>query len=161
MIVFTVHEPPSPPQDRAEHADALELVRDGFNPYALAVAPLWLAAHKLWLALAGYAALVGALLGGLYLIEAGPMYMRVAVGAVHLLVALEGSTIRRWTLDRAGWRMIGTATGHTADDAERRFLDSWLEGRPIVPHAGKRPGTIAAGPATGSLLGRLLGRSSA
>lgn len=133
MIVFTVHEPPNPPADRAEQAEALEFVRDGFSTYALAFAPLWLAAHRLWLALAGYVFLAGVLVGALDLAGAPALYQRFAIGVVHLLVALEGDTIRRWTLDRAGWRMIGSATGTTADEAERRFLDAWLAGKSIVP----------------------------
>lgn len=159
MIVFTVHEPPSPPADRADHADALEFVRDGFSPVALAVAPIWLAAHKLWLALAAYAVVVAAVLGGLYLAGVGPLFMRIAVGAVHLLVALEGATIRRWTLDRAGWRMIGSATGRTADDAERRFLDEWLPDQVGTTSTVGRPPVGGTSSAAGSVFGRLLGRT--
>lgn len=157
MIAFTVHEPPNPPSDRAEHAEALEFVRDGFSTIALAFAPLWLAAHRLWLGLAGYAALAGLLVGGLHLAGVPALYQRLALGLVHLLVALEGDSIRRWTLDRAGWRMIGSATGHTADDAERRFLDAWLPEQRTAPRTATRVRAETGRFLPSGLVGRMFG----
>src|ERR1700712_5643465 len=52
MPVYTVHAPAA---DDGE-ADRFTFVRDGFHFWAFVFGPLWLARHRLWLALLGYIA---------------------------------------------------------------------------------------------------------
>jgi hypothetical protein len=71
--------------------------------------------------------------------------------AVNLILGFEADSIQRLTLDRRGWRMIGTATGRNRDTCERRFFDAWLPTQPmLIPdasamqrHGFGRPGTLA------------------
>ena len=53
MPVFTVHAPVANGAD-AEAADSFAFVRDGFHFWAALFGPLWLAWHRLWLALIGW-----------------------------------------------------------------------------------------------------------
>jgi hypothetical protein len=65
--------------------------------------------------------------------------------ALHVLIGFEADQIQRWTLSRNGWQMIGSITGDSALDCERRFLDAWLPGEPML-----RPEALSASHFTGS-----------
>jgi len=43
-----------------------------------------------------------------------------------LLVGLEAGTLRRFALNRRGWKNLGVVSGDDLEDAERRFFDAWL-----------------------------------
>ena len=45
---------------------------------------------------------------------------------LNLLIGFEADTLRRWALDRSGWRMLGSVSGRTVAECERRFFDGWL-----------------------------------
>lgn len=126
VVAYTVHEPPEPPQDPAERAESLVFVKDGMSWFALFLAPLWMLGHRLWLALLGYlvvAVAIGAVIG---LSNASATWAVMANLALNLIVALEADAIQRWSLDRKGWRMIGTVEGASARECERRFFERWL-----------------------------------
>src|SRR5947199_7926058 len=54
MPVYTVHGPMANVTQARSAADRLVFVRDGFHFWAFLFGPLWLAWHRLWLALLGY-----------------------------------------------------------------------------------------------------------
>ena len=113
MLTFTVHEPPNPPADRVDRAESLIFIKDGFSWAAALFAPIWLIAHRLWWPLLGFVVLSG---------------------------GFEADTLRRWALERRGWRMLGTVTGKTAAECERRFFETWLPSQPIIaPRTDPRP----------------------
>lgn len=129
---YTVHEPRDGPSDRLERAEQLVFVRDGFSWSAALLAPLWMIANRLWLALLCYLAfLVGSqlLLSVLGLAQQAGGW---TVIALHLLIGFEGDAIRRWTLRRRGYALVGSVSGRTRDECERRFFDDWLKDRPYV-----------------------------
>jgi hypothetical protein len=154
MLTFTVHEPPNPPADRIERADKLVFVKDGFSWMAALFAPLWMLVNRLWWALLGYIVAIVALrlaqkYGGLTENTVGLMTF-----GLNLLVGFEADTLRRWALDRKGWLMLGSVSGRTVDECERRFFDGWLPSQPILRPAGG--GTSSPGrrwPLIGSLRG--------
>jgi hypothetical protein len=45
---------------------------------------------------------------------------------------LEADTLRRWSLERRGWRTLGTVSGKKTAECERRFFDAWLPAQPIL-----------------------------
>ena len=57
--------------------------------------------------------------------------------ALNVLVGFEADTLRRWALERRGWHTLGTVSGKTATECERRFFDAWLPNQPILT-AGAR-----------------------
>ncbi len=44
---------------------------------------------------------------------------------IALLVGLEAGALRRWTLERRGWKTHGFVVGDDLEDAERRFFGQW------------------------------------
>ena len=52
--------------------------------------------------------------------------------ALNLMIGFEADTLRRWALERRGWRTLGSVTGKTAAECERRFFESWLPTQPII-----------------------------
>jgi Protein of unknown function (DUF2628) len=161
MSTFTVHVPPLRPGESAADPERFVFVRDGFYVWALLLAPLWLLVHRLWIALAGYVALN--ILTGLVLKLLGaPQGAQFAGGLlIALLVGLEGGTLRRWTLSRRGWKLIGFAVGDDLESAERRFFAAWPQNSaarnavtpaPLAPEKFAAPGWRAP-PAPSDVIG--------
>jgi hypothetical protein len=154
MLTFTVHEAPNPPADRADRAAALAFVRDGFCWTAALFAPFWMLAHGLWWPLLGYV-----VAGGLIELvrQTGPLdpgWIALAWAALHLLVGFEAHSLRRWTLAERGWTTLGTVSGRTAEDCERRFFDLWLPTQPVIaPPAASAAATSARKSLTDALSG--------
>jgi hypothetical protein len=145
LRVYTVHEPADPPADRIDRAEALRFVREGFTWTAALFAPLWMIFRGLWLALIIYLVAVVALGLLASVIGLSEELRTVMFLALHVLIGFEADQIERWTLARNGWRMIGSITGDSAVDCERRFLNAWLPGEPML-----RPETLSASHFTGS-----------
>ena len=129
-VVYTVHEPPEPRVDRLDRAEDLAFVRDGFSWAAALFAPIWLLLKRLWLAFLVYVVTVVALGLGFAALDA-EHWTGWAILALHLLVGFEADTLRRRRLERRGWRLVGTVTGPSLVDCERRFLEDWLPRQPL------------------------------
>lgn len=152
MLTFTVHEPPNPPPDRLDRADALVFVKDGFSWGAAVLAPLWMLAHRLWWPLLGYIALSGAFELFRWGTGFDQRWIVLATVALNLLVGFEADTLKRWALEKRGWRTLASVSGRTVDECERRFFEAWLPGQPIIaPAAASAP--ARRWPVIGSLLG--------
>jgi hypothetical protein len=135
MPTYTVHAPP-PREGRNVEPERFRFVRDGFHFWAFLLAPLWLLFRRLWLVFVLYVIVTVAL--EVALTAAGlPGYVKAIAGLlVALFVGLEAGGLRRWTLDRRGWTMLGFVTGDDLDDAERRFFTAWrTRGAAITPVA--------------------------
>jgi hypothetical protein len=105
MRVWTVHV-------RQGHETIL--VREGFAILAFLFPMLWFLVNRMWLVLVLYLAL-GAIFGAATqaLPEAA---IAVAALAVQLLVGFHARDLRRWTLERRGWRMIGVVAAKGGED---------------------------------------------
>lgn len=153
MLTFTVHEPPNPPADRVERAERLVFVKDGFTWGAALFAPLWMIVHRLWWPLLAYLVLSG-LAGTLQgLIGFDPDWLTLAAIGVAALIGFEAGTLRRWTLDRQGWRTLGSVSGRSLAECERRFFEGWLPEQPLVAAPPARSQPPRKWPVIGSLLG--------
>jgi Protein of unknown function (DUF2628) len=151
MQTYTVHEGPTPASDRVARAEALRFIKDGFAFPAFVAGPIWLLANKLWLGAIGYVAVAALILAahewlGLAMLPA------IAAGiGLHLLIGFEADTIERANLEQQGWSSIGSVCGTSSLDCERRFIETWLPGQPIlagktVPHSAPAP-IAPSGPA--------------
>ena len=139
MAVYTVHQPP--PRKRESGSDPVRFtfVRDGFSFLAFLFGPLWMLSHRLWLVLVGYLVVAGALQFALAKIDASGN-ANVLVGVLlALLVGFEAASLRRWTLDRRGWRNLGVVVADDLELAERRFFDAWITEAP-APRPAPAPG---------------------
>jgi len=133
MATWTVHAPEGD-LGEAIAADRLVFAREGFAWAALFLPFLWAPFHRLWVVCLGW-------LGAIAAIEAADLLAGDAVGTVlsiafALWFAASANDLRRWTLERRGWRLVGLASGADLDEAEARFF---------VKAAGEK-GTIAVLP---------------
>lgn len=159
-LAFTVHERPDPTLDRLDRAEALVLVKDGFSWGAFLFGPLWLAGNRLWRGLAGYLALVGAASAGLDAVGASDTWITLAILAVHVALGYEADTLQRAALARRGWQQIGSVTGRSRSDCERRFFDGWLAAQPMLAAREAPASTTGAEARPARRRWRLLGRRS-
>jgi len=139
MRTYTIHEPPEPPADRVDRAERLVFVKDGFSWAAALFAPLWFLLHRLWWPLLAYVAVSAALKFAQQTASLDARWLGLAGLGLNLLIGFEADTLRRWGLERRGWRLIGTVTGVSTTDCERRFFDSWLPSQPILATASTTP----------------------
>jgi hypothetical protein len=126
MSVYTVHEPPIGAAEASPDAERFVFVREGFSFWAFIAAPLWMLWHRMWLVLLGYVLLAVILTSVLVVLGASATALVIVGFAIALLIGLEASTLRRFTLWRRGWRNVGIISGAGVEDAERRFFDAWL-----------------------------------
>jgi len=122
MPVYTVHAPTADNADIAA-TDRFAFVRDGFRFWAALLGPLWLAWHRLWLALIGWIVVMIAIEVGLARLGAGGTAFFLATVLLALLMGFEASSIRRWTLSRRNWRQLDIVVADSEEAAERRFFD--------------------------------------
>jgi hypothetical protein len=142
MTVFTVHEPPLRGKQVAPDPARFVFVRDGFYFWAFLLAPLWMLRHRLWLVLLLYLATLAILQAALWTVGAGGTVRTVATFLLALLIGLEAASLRRWKLNRRGWRNVGIVVGDDVEAAERRFFDAWVkrnEARAASAPAGPTP----------------------
>jgi hypothetical protein len=66
------------------------------------------------------------------LVSGGEQWLALAFTLLHLLIGFEAGSLRRWTLDRKGWRYVASVTGRSTADCERRFFEEWLPGAPLL-----------------------------
>ena len=132
VVTYTVHEPASPQGDRLDRADELQFVKDGFSWLTALFPPLGYAANSLWLPALAYLVFVSALLWALTKLGVSETQICLFVMALNIFLAFELSTLKRWSLDTGGWTTLGTVSGRSLAECERRFLESWLPAQPII-----------------------------
>jgi hypothetical protein len=144
LQTYTVHEPPHPGADRIDRASELRFVKDGFSWITAVFPPFGLAASQLWLPLAGYLVFVAVAVAALAALGISQSRITVGVIALHIFMGFEHSTIQRWVLERDGWTTLGTVTGKTLADCERRFFETWLPAQPPITTSGNAPAKSVA-----------------
>ena len=124
MPVYTVHALVSNNADfRA--TDRFAFVRDGFHLWAAIFGLVWLAWHRLWLAMIGWIVLMT-------VVDVALVRLGVSVAAIFfvdallaLLLGFEAASLERWTLSRRKWRQLDIVVADDEEAAERRFFDRW------------------------------------
>jgi hypothetical protein len=146
MAVYTVHQPPLRKRQTGHDPMRIAFVRDGFHFWAFLFGPLWMLRHRMWLVLIGYLVVVGGLAAGLSRLGAPSGTAALISLLIALLVGLEASTLRRWTLARRGWHGLGVVVADDVELAERRFFDAWTGQAPMPaqPSAASAPPAPAA-----------------
>ena len=125
MKAYLVFEPAEDGRSLAA-ADRILFVREKFSWTALILAPLWLLWHRLWLGLLGWFAaeiIIGLVAWALMLDQT---VTSIAAFIPSLLVALEGTELRRLKLQRRRYRYSGVVVAEDLEDAERRFFARWV-----------------------------------
>jgi hypothetical protein len=135
MPTYTVHQPPLKAGQTASDPQRFLFVRDGFYFWGFVLAPLWLLAHRLWLAFTLYLAANVLLRVALSVIGVSSNVQWLAGLLIALLVGFEAATIWRRKLARRGWKMLGFVIGDDAETAERRFFAEWTRRAGATPSA--------------------------
>jgi hypothetical protein len=108
------------------------LVKEGFAWGALIFGPLWLAAHRTWIA-AALSLAAGVLIVAL---APGPVAALLLPGMM-LILGLTGNDLRRWALEHRGYLLAHVLAAGNLDDAFLRLLTH----RPDLA-ASLRPGPV-------------------
>jgi hypothetical protein len=145
MFIYTVHEPPLRAAGVSADPARFVFVRDGFYVWAFLLTPFWMLWHRLWLVLISYIVVSAALDGGLRFVGASAAAITLVGVLISLLIGLEASALRRFTLTRRRWRNAGLVSGYDLEDAERRFFDTWVS---RAPTRSDPPPTTMASAAT-------------
>ena len=124
MPVYTVHAPAT--RDTGSAAtDRFAFVRDGFHFWAFVLGPVWLAWHRLWLALIGWIVLMAVIDVAMVRLGVSPTAIFLVDVLLALLMGFEAASLRRWTLSRRNWRQLDIVVADDEEQAERRFFDRW------------------------------------
>jgi Protein of unknown function (DUF2628) len=124
MRVYTVHAPVATTASTVA-TDRFAFVRDGFHFWAFVFGPLWLIAHRLWLALIGWIVVLVLIDFSMRALGAGDTAILLANFLIALLMGFEAASLRRWTLSRGNWRQLDIVVADDEEAAERRFFDRW------------------------------------
>jgi hypothetical protein len=124
MPVYTVHAPVSSNAD-LRATDRFAFVRDGFHVWAAVLGVVWLAWHRLWLALIGWIVLMTVLDVGMVRVGVPATTVFLVDALLALLMGFEAASLRRWTLSRRNWRQLDIVVADDEEAAERRFFDRW------------------------------------
>lgn len=121
MARYTVHVP-SRSDARGEALERAVFVRDGWNWGAFTFGPLWLLWHRHWITGMIMLAITVAMLAGMAVLPASEGAKIAAMLIVSILWGLEGSSLRRLALARAGFAEEGLVAGGDLDALEQRFF---------------------------------------
>ncbi len=136
MIVCTVYEPSRPAQTLGERADAVVFIKDGFTWRGFLFGPLWLLSNALWFEFILGLLLVAGAAGALTQLGLKEEAAGVAYLLLMLIAGFEGNDLRRWRLERKGYRFLASAVGNSLEECEWRFFQTWL---PSLTDAWAKP----------------------
>lgn len=156
MKTYLVFEPPANGRG-ADSADGVLFLREKFFWMALFFTPLWLLWHRLWLAFVGWLCVATLIAGISYWLELDPNATAIVLWLPSLVVAFEGTELRRRKLLRLGYRDAGVAVGKYLEDAERRYFASWGEPPAFLPEKNSAEAAIGRGKAPSSLPSAVVG----
>ncbi len=125
MVVFNVYEPPTPARERIDRATELVFVRDGFSWLAAIVPAIWFLVKGLWLELVVFLGAAAVITWGIEATGALSQLSAMLLLIAQIVLGFEAGAIQGAALERRGWRLVGTVTGHNPDDCEHRFFETW------------------------------------
>jgi hypothetical protein len=145
MPVYTVHAPVSNNAD-IRATDRFAFVRDGFHVWAAVLGVVWLAWHRLWLALVAWIVLMTVIDFGMVRLGISGATVFLVDALLALLMGFEAASLQRWTLSRRKWRQLDIVVADDEEAAERRFFDRWTakqralsNDQPAVDRGGPPP----------------------
>ncbi len=142
MATYSIYQPAIRSRDPVERADELVFLKDGFSWPALFFSMFWLAYHRMWLSLCLFATTIVVLF--LVLSAFSNDIATIAAFLSILLFATEANTLRRFLLERSGYRLTAVINGKSLYDCERKYfalLESNWQSNPLSDE--DIPGTIA------------------
>lgn len=126
MKSYTIHEAPEPSVNTMDKADRIEFVREGFAWLALFFPIVWMIYYRMWIVLAVFVGFMFALQGITYTSGAQDEIAGLISIFASLVFAFEANNLRRWTIERQGYQLVGAINGDSYDECELKFFSSWL-----------------------------------
>jgi hypothetical protein len=123
---YTVHLPP--PGRAAD--EAIQFVPDSFSPIAFLAPWAWFPWNRMWLMTFAYLAVIGLVTTGLIVAGLSPTLRMLITTALSMLIGLEATNLKRWTLARRGFREVAVVVAGSRDEAERRYFADRAPGQP-------------------------------
>jgi hypothetical protein len=122
MSTFVVMAPPEFDDVAGDplQTDRLKFVPDRFSFLAFVFSIVWLLVNRMWLVLLFYLGLTLAI--ELLTLAFNPNAVGVIAFLVSLLFGFEAQALRRWSLERKGWRIVGIVEAANKAEAELRFF---------------------------------------
>ncbi len=152
MNTFVVMAPPEFDDVGGDphQTERLAFVPDRFSVLAVLFSVFWLVVHRMWLVLLGYLAVT--LLVEVVALSVSQEAMAVVAVFMAIVFGHEAQALRRWSLERKGWRVVGIIDASNRDDAELRFLHKAADriSPAPVPKDAERPARQAIVPRIGS-----------
>jgi hypothetical protein len=151
MAIYTVHLPPDAitADDVAEKA---VFVKEGFAIFGFAFTGLWLLAKRLWLPAIAYGVLFGVVSLAFWQFSLPRLAYGGVTALMGLLIGLEGHEWMRRNFARLGWTHVGTVSGPSLDECERRFFKDWSASQGVLkPVQSLSPSPAVATPPAGVL----------
>ena len=137
MKTYTLHLRPDAQEGDPQALERAQLVKDGFAWGAFFLTFVWFFYHRLWLA--GFGVLIGLLaVRVLFVALDVPAFpATLAQILIHILIGLEASSLRRWTLGRRGQPAVDAVTAADRDEAAMKAFGRWL-GSSAAPRSPAR-----------------------
>jgi hypothetical protein len=126
VTAYYVYEPSSQAPNLSARAEQLDFVKDGISWAALIVPAFWLIYHRMWIELLVYLVAYAALGWAMTYSQDGSDFLAWVGLALSLLFAFEANDLRRYALERKGYRQLGVAIGGSREAAELSFFRAWL-----------------------------------
>lgn len=144
MSTYLVMAPPglTDPAVSPEAAERMVFIPDRFSWFAFIFSALYLLWHRMWLPLIAYLAIsVGLEIAALEIGGSAPGFAAVVLS---LLLGFEANNLRRWSMERTGWRTVGLACGSDLSEAELRFFRKlqFKQPKPMGPRPDRGPGIV-------------------
>ena len=131
MTIYTVLAPKFRDGESLPEPLDCVFIKEGFSWPALIVAAPWLIYRRMALVLIGYVVVAAVLAAAAGLIG-GPL-PAIAMVLARFLFALEANELRRWTLRRHGYVLVGVIEGRGREEAEIRFFAKFDAARSEAP----------------------------
>jgi hypothetical protein len=138
VVIYAVYEPPNASPSRLVSAEQLLFVKDGFSWFASLVPWVWLLVRRMWLELVAFIAASGLIVWA-FTAAGTPDAGSAILLIVQIVFGFEAGALHGAALERRGWRLVGTVSGHGREDCERRFLEVWLPTRTEIPPPDRMP----------------------
>ena len=144
MKVYTLHVPADAAPGDGDALEDAEFVKDGFAWGAFVFTFFWFFWHRLWLAGLAILAAVVTLSVALGVLRVGPAATFAAELLLCILIGLEASSLRRWTL-RKRKPVADVVSASSRDEAEAKGFARWLD-QPAGHRGAGRLGSVPMTP---------------
>lgn len=128
MTMYNVLAPPAQAGSAEPDPARFVFVKEGFCWPAFFIAPIWLLWRWMWLVFVLYVVVALGVLAAIDQVAIPVAWIVILL--FNLLIGLEANNLRRWTLERRGYRFLGIASGDRMREAEFRFFASRAGGEP-------------------------------